>query len=51
MPYIGGVGTYRQTCDEIAAKGYEGFKIDPMPQRSMQGRPDASAEPLESRAK
>jgi cyclohexanone monooxygenase len=51
MPYIGGVGTYRQTCDEIAAKGYEGFEIAPMPQRSMQGRPDASAEPLESRAK
>jgi cyclohexanone monooxygenase len=25
MPYIGGVGTYRQKCDEIAAKGYEGF--------------------------
>ena len=27
MPYIGGVGTYRQTCDEIAAGGYEGFDI------------------------
>ena len=27
MPYIGGVGTYRQTCDQIAAKGYEGFEI------------------------
>jgi cyclohexanone monooxygenase len=25
MPYIGGVGVYRQICDEIAAKGYEGF--------------------------
>jgi monoamine oxidase len=25
MPYIGGVGVYRQKCDEIAAKGYEGF--------------------------
>jgi cyclohexanone monooxygenase len=51
MPYIGGVGTYRQTCDEIAAKGYAGFEIAPMPQRSPQGRPDARAEPLESRAK
>ena len=29
MPYIGGVGTYRQTCDEVAAKGYEGFEIAP----------------------
>jgi cyclohexanone monooxygenase len=27
MPYIGGVGVYRQKCDEVAAKGYEGFKI------------------------
>jgi cyclohexanone monooxygenase len=25
MPYVGGVGVYRQRCDEIAAKGYEGF--------------------------
>ncbi len=27
MPYVGGVGVYRQTCDEIAAKGYEGFAL------------------------
>ena len=27
MPYIGGVGAYRQKCDEIAAKGYEGFAL------------------------
>jgi cyclohexanone monooxygenase len=27
MPYIGGVGTYRQKCDEIAANGYEGFQL------------------------
>lgn len=25
MPYIGGVGTYRQICNDVAAKGYEGF--------------------------
>ncbi|GAC1558161.1 MAG: NAD(P)/FAD-dependent oxidoreductase [Beijerinckiaceae bacterium] len=25
MPYLGGVGGYRQRCNEIAAKGYEGF--------------------------
>jgi cation diffusion facilitator CzcD-associated flavoprotein CzcO len=25
MPYIGGVGPYRQKCDEVAAKGYDGF--------------------------
>jgi len=27
MPYIGGVGTYRQKCDEVAANGYPGFSI------------------------
>ena len=27
MPYIGGVGVYREKCDEVAAKGYEGFRI------------------------
>ena len=27
MPYIGGVGVYRQTCEEIAADGYRGFEI------------------------
>ena len=25
MPYIGGVGTYRQLCDQVAADGYRGF--------------------------
>lgn len=29
MPYIGGVGTYRQKCDEIAAQGYAGFVLTP----------------------
>jgi cyclohexanone monooxygenase len=27
MPYVGGVGVYRQRCDEVAAKGYEGFAL------------------------
>ncbi len=27
MPYIGGVGPYRQKCDEVAANGYEGFAL------------------------
>jgi cyclohexanone monooxygenase len=31
MPYIGGVGAYRQKCDEVAARGYEGFEIAPHP--------------------
>jgi cyclohexanone monooxygenase len=29
MPYIGGVGAYRQTCDGVAARGYEGFALTP----------------------
>ncbi|HEX4183408.1 MAG TPA: NAD(P)/FAD-dependent oxidoreductase [Caulobacteraceae bacterium] len=27
MPYIGGFATYRQTCEDVAAKGYEGFHL------------------------
>ena len=29
MPYIGGVGTYRKICDDVAARGYEGFTLTP----------------------
>ena len=28
MPYLGGVGAYRERCDEIAAAGYEGFRLE-----------------------
>ena len=27
MPYAGGVGVYRERCDEIASAGYEGFNL------------------------
>ncbi|MBN9387628.1 MAG: NAD(P)/FAD-dependent oxidoreductase [Chloroflexi bacterium] len=27
MPYVGGLGNYRKLCDEVAANGYEGFKL------------------------
>ncbi len=27
MPYVAGVGVYRQKCDEVAANGYEGFEM------------------------
>ncbi|MDH4386966.1 MAG: NAD(P)/FAD-dependent oxidoreductase [Caulobacter sp.] len=27
MPYVGGVGPYREKCDEVAARGYEGFVL------------------------
>jgi cyclohexanone monooxygenase len=27
MPYVGGVGTYREECDTIAAQGYPGFRL------------------------
>jgi cyclohexanone monooxygenase len=32
MPYIGGVHVYRRICDEVAAKGYEGFALTPRQQ-------------------
>ena len=28
MPYIAGVGAYRQTCEEIVAAGYKGFQFE-----------------------
>ncbi len=27
LPYIGGCGPYREKCDEVAANGYDGFKL------------------------
>jgi cation diffusion facilitator CzcD-associated flavoprotein CzcO len=27
MPYVGGVGNYRDKCDEVAAAGYEGYTL------------------------
>ncbi|MEZ5098527.1 MAG: NAD(P)/FAD-dependent oxidoreductase [Thermoleophilia bacterium] len=29
MPYIGGLDQYRRECDEVAEKGYEGFRLVP----------------------
>jgi cyclohexanone monooxygenase len=36
MPYIGGVGAYRKICNEVAAKGYDGFTMSAaeQPQRA-----------------
>ncbi len=31
MPYVGGVGKYRQKCDEVAANGYTGFVLAKAP--------------------
>ena len=28
MPYIGGVGPYRQICNDVAARGYDGFVME-----------------------
>jgi cyclohexanone monooxygenase len=29
MPYVGGVGAYREKCEAIAADGYPGFTFTP----------------------
>ncbi|MET4698661.1 cyclohexanone monooxygenase [Constrictibacter sp. MBR-5] len=34
MPYVGGVGVYREKCDAVAANGYEGFTLDAPPRRA-----------------
>ena len=28
MPFVGGVGTYRAICDDVAGDGYRGFVLD-----------------------
>jgi cation diffusion facilitator CzcD-associated flavoprotein CzcO len=32
LPYLGGVGTYREICDDVAASGYRGFTLTPAAQ-------------------
>jgi cation diffusion facilitator CzcD-associated flavoprotein CzcO len=41
MPYVGGVGVYRQKCDEVAAAGYQGFSL--RRSRPMGPRPTEAA--------
>ena len=38
MPYVGGIANYRRICDEVAADGYRGFRLEPAlePTRSAQ---------------
>jgi cyclohexanone monooxygenase len=40
MPYIGGVNVYRQICNDVVAKGYEGFA---MTAAEREGKPRAAA--------
>ena len=28
MPYIGGVGRYREICEDVVADGYRGFRLE-----------------------
>ena len=37
MPYVGGFDRYKRTCDEIAAKGYEGFTLTPAQAAALAG--------------
>ena len=38
MPYVGGVGKYRETCDAVAADGYRGFKLTGVEKRLSPSR-------------
>jgi cyclohexanone monooxygenase len=44
LPYIGGVGTYRDHCATVAARGYEGFTL------SGEEKGDDGSRPGDSRA-
>jgi hypothetical protein len=46
MPYVGGVGTYWQIADEVAAKDYEGFQITLTLRDTQQHRDGAPHHPL-----
>jgi cyclohexanone monooxygenase len=41
MAYIGGVGAYRQKCDEVARNGYEGFGLSGRWARQLTGEASA----------
>jgi cyclohexanone monooxygenase len=41
MPYVGGIGRYRQICDEVAADNYRGFVQQP--NANAAGQPDPAA--------
>ena len=43
MPYTGGVGTYRKTCDEVAADNYRGFRVTGLTHRTGQVEPERAA--------
>jgi cyclohexanone monooxygenase len=41
MPYVAGVGAYRRKCDEVVARGYEGFILSPA--KNMSRLPEKTA--------
>jgi cyclohexanone monooxygenase len=43
MPYIGGVGVYREICNDVAAKGYQGFTMSVAEQPQMAAFPSLRA--------
>ena len=38
MPYVAGCGAYRRECDEVAARGYEGFVLGTREAQTTTGR-------------
>jgi cyclohexanone monooxygenase len=39
MPYVGGIANYRRICDEVAADGYRGFRLELASEPSMSAQP------------
>jgi cyclohexanone monooxygenase len=43
LPYVGGVGTYRRECEQIVARGYEGFAFGSRESRAGDAHPRRAA--------
>jgi cyclohexanone monooxygenase len=50
LPYVGGVGTFRDICDDIARRGYPGFLFDDHELCAQETTPARAAAPASSRS-
>jgi hypothetical protein len=49
LPYVGGVGRYREICERVAADGYDGFSLRST-SSTVAGRPEIEGGDASSRS-